>query len=54
MKQLQFMARFVLIELGNGYADLSDRKIEEFINSAKTDKGIGDYSYEKNSSSTKY
>lgn len=48
MKHLQFMARFVLIELGNGYADLSDRKIEEFINSAKTDKGIGDYSYEKN------
>jgi hypothetical protein len=47
MKHLQFMARFVLIELGNGYADLSDRKIEEFINSAKTDKGIGDYSYEK-------
>jgi hypothetical protein len=47
MKHLQFMARFVLIELGNGYGDLSDRKIEEFINSAKTDKGIGDYSYEK-------
>lgn len=47
MKHLQFMARFVLIELGNGYADLSDRKIEEFIDSAKTDKGIGDYSYEK-------
>ena len=47
MKHLQFMARFVLIELGNGYADLSDRKIEEFINSAKTDKGIGDYTYEK-------
>ena len=47
MKHLQFMARFVLIELGNGYADLSDRKIEEFINGAKTDKGIGDYSYEK-------
>ena len=47
MKHLQFMARFVLIELGNGYADLSDRKIEEFINSAKTDNGIGDYSFEK-------
>lgn len=49
MKHLQFMARFVLIELGNGYADLSDRKIEEFINGAKTDKGIGDYTYEKSS-----
>lgn len=46
MKHLQFMARFVIIELGNGYADLSDRKIEEFINNAKTDRGIGDYSYE--------
>ncbi len=49
MKHLQFMARFLLIELGNGYADLSDRKIEEFINNAKTDRGIGDYSYEKTS-----
>lgn len=47
MKHLQFMARFVLIELGNGYADLSDRKIEELINSSKSEKGIGDYSYEK-------
>ena len=46
MKHLQFMARFVLIEMGNGYADLSDRKIEEFINDAKTNTGIGDYSFE--------
>jgi hypothetical protein len=46
MKHLQFMARFVMIELGGGYADLSDRKIEEFINNAKADNGIGDYSYE--------
>lgn len=46
MKHLQFMARFVMIELGGGYADLSDRRIEEFINSAKADNGIGDYSYE--------
>jgi hypothetical protein len=46
MKHLQFMARFVLIELGSGYADLSDRKIEEFINNSKADNGIGDYSYE--------
>jgi hypothetical protein len=46
MKHLQYMARFVMIELGNGYADLSDRKIEEFINDAKKDNGIGDYSYE--------
>lgn len=47
MKHLQFMARFVMIELGGGYADLSDKKIEAFINDAKADNGIGDYSYEK-------
>lgn len=46
MKHLQFMARFVMIEIGDGYADLSDRKIAEFIDDAKTDNGIGDYSYE--------
>lgn len=47
MKHLQFMARFVMIELGGGYADLSDKKIEAFINEAKIQNGIGDYSYEK-------
>lgn len=46
MKHLQFMARFVMIELGDGYADLSDKKIEAFINNAKEEDGIGDYSYE--------
>ncbi|WP_163377802.1 DUF262 domain-containing protein [Cyclobacterium sp. SYSU L10401] len=46
MKHLQFMARFLLIEQGGGYADLSDRKIEEFINSARAENGIGDYSFE--------
>jgi len=46
MKHLQYMARFVMIELGNGYADLSDRKIEGFVNDAKKENGIGDYSYE--------
>lgn len=46
MKHLQFMARFVMIELGDGYADLSDKKIESFINNAKEEDGIGDYSYE--------
>lgn len=46
MKHLQFMARFVMIELGDGYADLSDKKIEAFINNAKGEDGIGDYSYE--------
>lgn len=51
MKHLQFMARFVMIELGNGYADLSDRKIEDFINDYKSDNGIGDYSYENETTS---
>jgi hypothetical protein len=46
MKHLQFMARFVMIEIGGGYADLSDRKIEDFINNTKKENGIGDYSYE--------
>jgi hypothetical protein len=46
MKHLQYMARFVMIEMGNGYADLSDRKIEEFVENGKKDDGIGDYTYE--------
>ncbi|MHA1540999.1 MAG: HNH endonuclease family protein [Alphaproteobacteria bacterium] len=46
MKHLQFMARFLLIEVADGYADLSDKKIESFIIEAKKDDGIGDYSYE--------
>ena len=46
MKHLQFMARFVMIEQGDGYADLGDKKIVEFINSAKQDDGIGSLSYE--------
>jgi 5-methylcytosine-specific restriction endonuclease McrA len=40
------MARFIMIEVGKGYADLSDRKIEEFINSSKQDDGIGNYDFE--------
>jgi len=46
MKHLQFMARFLLIEKDGGYADLSDKKISEFINDSKTENGIGDYSFE--------
>ncbi|WP_222982971.1 GmrSD restriction endonuclease domain-containing protein [Flagellimonas meishanensis] len=46
MKHLQFMARFLLIEKNGGYADLSDKKITEFIEDSKTTNGIGDYSYE--------
>jgi len=46
MKHLQFMARFLMIEHGGGYADLSDRKIEEFINNAQRSDGIGNLDYE--------
>jgi len=46
MKHLQFMARFVMIEQGGGYADLSDKKIQEFINISKDENGIGNYSFE--------
>lgn len=46
MKHLQFMARFLMIERGDGYADLSDRKIEEFIDEYKQDDGIGNFDYE--------
>ena len=46
MKHLQFMARFLMIEQGSGYADLSDRKIEELINDAKQEDGIGNITFE--------
>ncbi|PRP66269.1 HNH endonuclease family protein [Nonlabens agnitus] len=46
MKHLQFMARFLLIENADGYADVGDKKITEFINDHKTVKGIGDYTFE--------
>lgn len=50
MKHLQFMARFLMIEERGGYADLSDKKIFEFIEEAKHPDGIADYSYENTSS----
>lgn len=46
MRHLQFMARFIMIERGNGYADLNDRKIGEFIDNARQDDGIGNMSFE--------
>lgn len=47
MKHLQFMARFTMIESSNsGYTDLSDKKIELFINDLKVEDGIGNFSYE--------
>jgi len=35
-----------MIERGGGYSDLSDRKIEEFINNAQQSDGIGNLDYE--------
>ena len=52
MKHLQFMARFLIIETEGGYADLSDRKIEEFINDHKQADGIGNLEYESRSEAT--
>ena len=46
MKHLQFMARFLIIENSGGYADVGDKKITDFINNHKTEKGIEDYSFE--------
>ena len=52
MKHLQFMARFTMIENAKtGYTDLSDKKIEQFINDEKKDAGIGNYDYENRSES---
>lgn len=51
MKHLQFMARFLLIEKNGGYADLSDKKITEFIEEEKVHNGIGDYSFESRTES---
>ncbi|PQJ17026.1 GmrSD restriction endonuclease domain-containing protein [Nonlabens tegetincola] len=48
MKHLQFMARFLLIEKNDGYAELGDKKITEFIEESKTSNGIGDYTFENN------
>lgn len=52
MKHLQFMARFIMIEKGGGYADLSDRKIEEFIKEYKQNDGIGNYVFENKPEAT--
>ncbi len=50
MKHLQVMARFVLIERGDGHSNLNDKKIEDFISSAQQKKGgIGNFSFEEES-----
>src|SRR5699024_10708679 len=46
MKHLEFMGRFLLLEINDGPADVGDKKIEEFINNAKEDNGIDNLLYE--------
>lgn len=46
MKHLQYMARFLMIERSNGYTELKDSSVEEFIETYKRDNGIGNYSLE--------
>ena len=47
MKHLQLMARFVLIERGDGYAELGDKRIKDFISNAEQKiGGIGNISFE--------
>lgn len=46
MQHLRFMARFTMIERGNGYANLGDKEITKFINDARKTDGIGDMSFE--------
>ena len=48
MKHLQLMARFVLIERGDGCTEVGDKRIKDFISSAEQKiGGIGNYSFEK-------
>jgi 5-methylcytosine-specific restriction endonuclease McrA len=47
MEHLKFMSRFVMIEQSAGYADLGEKKMEEFIYSYKEEDGIGNNSFEE-------
>ena len=48
MRHIQLMARFVLIEHGNGCTELGDKRIKDFIYSAKQKiGGIGNPNFEK-------
>ena len=46
MEHLAMLARMLLIEQKGGYTDLKDKAIQEMIDKAKTEDGIGDDSYE--------
>jgi hypothetical protein len=47
MEHLQYMARFLMLETESGYADIGNKKMQEFINNAKQDDGIDNLDYEK-------
>jgi hypothetical protein len=46
MEHLKFFTRFLLIEDANGYADIRDARVIEFVNKHVEDSGIDDYSLE--------
>lgn len=47
MKHLQLMARFTMLEEGEGTADLKGTAVSEFINRWKRDQGINNEGFEK-------
>jgi hypothetical protein len=49
MQHLLLMARFLLIEQKNGYADLKDSEVVSLIEEFEKDDGIGNYSFENES-----
>jgi hypothetical protein len=47
MQHLTTMARFLLIEEADGYADLKDSAVVEFIERYESPDGVGNYSFEE-------
>jgi hypothetical protein len=47
MQHLTLITRFLLIEEANGYTDLTDSAVIEFINKYDDKNGIGNYSFEE-------
>jgi Protein of unknown function DUF262/HNH endonuclease len=48
MQHLMLMTRFLLIEDADGYTDLKDAAVEQFIQKYDQKDGIGNYSFENN------
>ncbi len=47
MEHLAMSARFLLIEIKDGYPDMKDTAIQDLIDKSQIEKGIGDDSYEE-------